>query len=552
MSPAERFRRARDLLWTHRENLELATQHFAWPALDSFNWVRDHFDVIARDNASPGLRVVQGDGRPADFSFEQLRADSTRLSNALREWGILPGDRVLLMLPNVPELWLMTLALIRIGAVMVPASTLLRGSELDDRLERAQIRAIVTMPDLVPLFAQDSAERLRIVSGVAPGWRSLQDAETYPDAPWYADTHANDSLLLYFTSGTTSAPKLVEHTHQTYPVGHLSTMYWLGLRRGDTHLNLSSPGWAKHAWSSFFAPWNAEACVVAYQYDRFDAAELLRQLGSCQVTSLCAPPTVWRLLVQESRESWPGSLRELASAGEPLNPELIDRIRELTGLTVRDGFGQTETTAQVANSPGQRVIPGAMGRPLPGYTVVLLDGDGQPSDEGEIALPLARRPAGLMRRYVGSQQSIDEVETYYRTGDIARRDGDGYLHYIGRADDLFKCSDYRISPFELESILQEHPGVAESAVVPSPDSRRGSVPKAFVTAAPGFVPGMNLAVDILRHVAERTSPFRRVRRIEFAELPKTVSGKIKRAELKRLEAAREAPISPKPQEFWDQ
>jgi acetyl-CoA synthetase len=367
-------------------------------------------------------------------------------------------------------------------------------------------------------------------------------------------TRADDTLLLYFTSGTTSKPKLVEHSHQSYPVGHLSTMYWLGLLPGDVHLNISSPGWAKHAWSNFFAPWNAGATAFVFKFDRFDAKALLDVLARCAVTSLCAPPTVWRLMVQEDLRSYAVALRELVAAGEPLNPEIIDQVERAWGITIRDGYGQTETTAQIGNSPGQPLKPGSMGRPMPGYPVVLLDAEGREADEGEISLRLDPRPVGLMKGYFEDPDLSAAAfgEGYYRTGDVASRDGDGYITYVGRADDVFKASDYRISPFELESILIEHPAVAEAAVVPSPDPVRLAVPKAFVTLAPGYAPSRELAKDILAYAREHLAPFKRIRRLEFGELPKTISGKIRRVDLRRSERARRATGERAELEFWDE
>ena len=325
-----------------------------------------------------------------------------------------------------------------------------------------------------------------MVGADLPGWSRFEEAYAEPDAfvP-DGETRATDPLLLYFTSGTTAQPKLVLHTHQSYPVGHLSTMYWIGLREGDVHWNISSPGWAKHAWSSTFAPWNAGATVFGYHYARFEPRRALDTIVRCGVTTLCAPPTVWRMLVGEDLGAWPVALREVVGAGEPLNPEVIERVRRAWGLTIRDGYGQTETTAQVGNPPGQPVKPGSMGRPLPGYRIVLLNEAGAEADEGEIVLPLDPPPLGLMEGYLDdASRSADALRAgVYHTGDVAERDADGYITYVGRADDVFKSSDYRISPFELESALVEHPHVAEAAVVPSPDPVRLSVPKAFVVLA---------------------------------------------------------------------
>jgi acetyl-CoA synthetase len=375
-------------------------------------------------------------------------------------------------------------------------------------------------------------------------------------------TRASDPLLLYFTSGTTARPKLVEHTHASYPVGHLSTVYWIGLQPGDIHLNISSPGWAKHAWSNVFAPWNAEATALILGYERFSADLLLRAFGEQRVSTFCAPPTVWRMLIQSDLGAADVStLRECVAAGEPLNPEVIERVRDAWQITVRDGYGQTETTAQVGNTPGEPLKLGSMGRALPGYTVTLLDPvTGEPAGEGELCLDLSHRPLGLMTGYRGdpARDAAAMRGGFYHTGDVASRDGDGYLTYVGRTDDVFKASDYRISPFELESVLIEHEFVAEAAVVPSPDPLRLAVPKAYVTLTAGAEPCGETALAILAYTRERLAPYKRVRRLEFADLPKTISGKIRRVELRDQENDRHggaAAAAPGPRgvtEFWEE
>jgi acetyl-CoA synthetase len=340
-------------------------------------------------------------------------------------------------------------------------------------------------------------------------------------------------------------------------------MYWIGLQPGDVHLNISSPGWAKHAWSNLFAPWNAAATVLILGHERFSPQALLDAIGACGVTTFCAPPTVWRLLIQSDLTSADtATLRECVAAGEPLNPEVIEQVRRAWDITVRDGYGQTETTAQIGNSPGQPVEPGTMGRPLPGYAVALVDPiTGDPAPEGEICLDLSDRPLGLMTGYQGDPERDAEAMRggYYHTGDVAARDDEGYLTYIGRTDDLFKASDYRISPFELESVLIEHEAVAEAAVIPSPDPMRLAVPKAYVTLVAGAEASPETALSILAHARERLAPYKRVRRLEFSELPKTISGKIRRVELREQESNRlgqDAPAAPADvrgiTEFWEE
>jgi acetyl-CoA synthetase len=555
MSNSRDFLALRDQLLRTREDWALARGEFRWPAFQEFNWVHDYFEVIAADNHAAALRVVDDAGAEQSLSFAQMLQRSAQVAGFFADLGLTRGDRLLVMLPNGVPLWETMLAAIRLGVVMIPATTLLESGDLRDRLERGGVKAVITESALGARFAGLPGAPLRIAVGrELAGWipyaQSLTAAANFTAAP----TRADELLLLYFTSGTTARPKLVAHTHVSYPVGHLSTMYWLGVKPGDVHLNLSSPGWAKHAWSCFFAPWNAQATILAYHYERFDVHSLLQKLVDCQVTTFCAPPTVWRMLIQSDLRAWRVNLREVTSAGEPLNPEVIAQVRDAWGVTIRDGFGQTETTAVAGNPPGEPIKPGSMGRPLPGYPVVLLDSQGQPAQEGEICLDLAQRPLGLMQCYLDDPERTASAmgDGYYHTGDVASSDAAGYLTYVGRRDDVFKSSDYRISPFELESVLIEHAAVAEAAVVPSPDPLRLSVPKAFVVLAAGVAPDAATAASILKHVRERVSPFKRIRRLEFAPLPKTISGKIRRVELRALEEARRAAGARRPQEFWEE
>jgi acetyl-CoA synthetase len=529
------FRTARDLLLRHRTDYEAARDQFAWPELDEFNWALDWFDVIAREHPDrEALRVV-GDGATS-FCYGEMARRSGRVANWLRGLGVRRGDRVLIMLGNIGPLWEVMLAAMKLGAVIIPASTLLRPADLADRVRRGRVRAVVTEPAHAAKFSP--GDWIGVVTGEAEGWHSYAESADAPeDFTPDGVTRASDPLLLYFTSGTTAQPKLVGHTHASYPVGHLSTMYWIGIQPGDVHLNISSPGWAKHAWSNVFAPWNAGATVLVLNYDRFSAPGLLAAFGEQRVSTFCAPPTVWRMLIQADLPAADVStLRECVAAGEPLNPEVIEQVRKAWGITVRDGFGQTETTAIVGNSPGQPVKAGSMGRPLPGYPVVLA---GEQGVDGEICLDLTRRPLGLMSGYLDDDELNASAMRggLYHTGDVASCDDDGYITYVGRMDDVFKASDYRISPFELESVLIEHPAVTEAAVVPSPDPVRLAVPKAFVTV--NSEPSRELAESIMEFCRSRVAPYKRIRRLEFvSDLPKTISGKIRRVEL------RERAVSP--------
>jgi acetyl-CoA synthetase len=556
-SATEEFRSARDFLLRHREDYATAYAGFHWPRPAHFNWALDWFDVIAEANDRPALWIVEEDGTEARLTFAELSARSNRVANWLRAQGVRPGDRIVVMLGNQAELWETALAAMKLRAVVIPATPLLGPADLADRIERGGARQVIVRSGDTAKFDAVPGDYTRIaVGGATEGWLRYEDAygsaDAYePDGP----TPADEPLMLYFTSGTTAKPKLVQHTHVSYPVGHLATMYWIGLRPGDVHLNISSPGWAKHAWSNLFAPWNAEATVFIHNYTRFDAGRLMAEMDRAGVTSFCAPPTVWRMLIQADLSALRTPPREAVAAGEPLNPEVIAHVRRSWGLTIRDGFGQTETAVQVANSPGQPLKTGSMGRPTPGFTVELLDPlTGEPSDEGEISVSLAGpsgRPVGVMTGYAGEPDRTAEAMAggYYRTGDIGSRDTDGYITYVGRSDDVFKASDYKISPFELESALLEHEAVAEAAVVPAPDPLRLAVPKAYVVLAEGWKPDADTARALFAHSRAVLAPYKRLRRLEFAELPKTVSGKIRRVELRERTAAGDVTVEYREEDF---
>lgn len=555
MPSANTFLQARDFLIRHREDYEVACRDFEWPRDSHFNWALDFFDAQARGNERLALWIVNDDGATSQLSYAQASERSNRVANYLRGLGVKRGDRVLVMLPNVLPLWELTLAIIKLGAVISPAATLLTRLELEDRVERGGMAFLVTDHARAPMCEglQPGLGRI-IVGGALAGWSDFDLAQAcsavfQPDGA----TASTDPLLLYFTSGTTAKAKMVLHTHASYPVGHLSTMYWTGLRPDDLHWNISSPGWAKHAWSCFFAPWNAGAGVFIFEQARFDASRTLDMIVRCGVTSLCAPPTVWRAFALLDLASYPVRLREVLAAGEPLNPEIIDKIRSAWGLTIRDGYGQTETTCIVGNSPGQPVKSGSMGRPMPGYQVVLLDTEGQESAEGEVSVVLKPAPVSIMHGYAGDAQrtAIALGGSHYRTSDVATKDAQGYYTFVGRTDDVFKSSGYRVSPFELESILIEHPSVAEAAVVPSPDANRLAVPKGFVVLKPGLAPDATAARALFVFLKERVAPFKRIRRLQFSELPKTISGKIRRVELRHAEAARHASGQRDSHEYWD-
>ncbi len=553
-------RDVRDFLLANRTDYAATLAGFHWPELTEFNFALEWFDVVAAEH--PGraaVTIVSADLTARSWSYAELSRRSDQVANWLLSLGVRRGSKLIVMLNNTIELWEVMLGIYKIGAVAIPTSTLLSATDLAYRCEHGGASAVVAPTALAGRFGDLDESLIRI--GVGPdlpsGWVTVADSlsasTTFePDQP----TPAGDPSLLYFTSGTTSRPKLVRHTQVSYPVGHLSTMWWLGVQPGDVHLNISSPGWGKHAWSNFFAPFLAQATVFVFNYERFDAAALMKVMDAHQVTTFCAPPTVWRMLIQADLTQLSHPPRELLGAGEPLNPEVITKVRQAWGATIRDGFGQTEMTCCIGNSPGQLVKDGSMGRPMPGYPVVLLDpvtGERR-SDEGEICLDLSQPILGLMDGYHNDPEMTAEAcrNGFYHTGDIASMDADGYLTYVGRADDVFKASDYKISPFELESILLEHPYVTEVAIVPSPDPVRAAVPKAFIClVADAAGRQVEAARAIFEHAQSRLSGYQRVRIVEFVtELPKTISGKIRRVELREREAVRVAAHDSTGQ-FWE-
>ncbi|HVP56016.1 MAG TPA: AMP-binding protein [Candidatus Eisenbacteria bacterium] len=552
MNPTRKFIAARQFLLDNRTDYEKACREFRWPDLSDFNWARDWFDVYAQGNSKTALWLLRESGEEVRFTYQELAERSDRVAHFLQRKGVEPGDRIVLCLPNVAAIWELMLAAIKIGAVVVPTTTLATESEIRDRLERSGARIVVTEEGLLDRIPPDAEVTRIVVGGQSANWTPYESSLEESPSCQAVHTKATDPFLLYFTSGTTAKAKLVLHTHQSYPVGHLSTMYWIGIQESDIHQNISSPGWAKHAWSCVFAPWNAGATTFVYDAPRFRPANSLRAVDEVGVNTLCAPPTVWRMLIRDDLGKKPRGLRELASAGEPLNPEVIDQVEKAWGLVIRDGYGQTETTALIGNSPGQVVKLGSMGRPLPGFQIMVVDLQDKECQEGEVAVNLTPRPTGLMTGYMDDP---DRTQTamqngLYHTGDQAFVDENGYFFFVGRGDDVFKSSDYRISPFELESALMEHPLVAEVAIVPSSDPIRTNVPKAFITMVAGSTPSEETARDILLFAKEKLAAYKRVRKLEFHELPKTISGKIRRAELRKLEAQRVKDGERSSLEFW--
>lgn len=560
MNNTEKFRAARDVLLKFREDYNSARKEFSWPLFENFNFAYDWFDAIAADPQradTPALILTEPDGTSARYTWAELSQRSTQVARWLSDNGLKRGESMIVMLGNEIALWEVMLAGMKLGAVIIPSTTQLTSADLNDRITRGKARWVITSAEQVSKFEQVPGDYtiVQVGGAASEGILSFEDSHSAEisfslDTP----TAADETMLLYFTSGTTSKAKLVQHSHTSYPVGHLATMYWIGLEPGDVHLNIASPGWGKHAWSNFFGPWIAEATVFVYNYVRFDALALMNQMDIENVTSFCAPPTVWRYLIQEDLSTLTAPPRKLVSAGEPLNAEVIEQVRRAWGQVIRDGYGQTETTAQIGNPPGEEIKVGAMGRPLPGYEVELRNpSTGQPADVGEICLRLDPAPVGLMKGYFEDAEKTAEAmrDGVYHTGDIAERDEEGVLTYVGRADDVFKSSDYRLSPFELESVVMEHPAVAEVAVVPSPDPLKLSVPKAFVVLAAGFEASAEVAESILKYSREHLAPYKRIRRLEFTELPKTISGKIRRVELRLAEGEQHSKGQVSPKEYRD-
>ncbi|MFD0377605.1 AMP-binding protein [Streptomyces sp. NPDC127112] len=534
------FRAARDILLETRTDLDRAHRLFSWPRLERFNWALDWFDVIAAGNRRTAVRVLGPDGEEA-VSFQDLAARSDQVASWLRTNGVRRGDRLLVCLNNGVALWETILAGIKLGAVLVPTYPSAPAGDLADRILRAGVRHVVTEPELTPKFREVPGSWTPLCTGTAPpGWVPYEESREQPGGfEPDAATGADDPLFCYFTSGTTSLPKMVVHTHTSYPVGHLSGMYWNGVRPGDVHLNISAPGWAKHAWSSLFVPFNAEASLVVFRDPAPHPEWILTALREAGVSTFCAPPTVWRGMVAAGLGARPAGLREATSAGEPLDASLIDPVRAAWGVWLRDGYGQTETTCQVGNPPGRVPEPGAMGRPMPGYRMRVVDEvtgrDVGPGRAGQLCVDLEERPAGIMAGYLGDEERTAEAFAggLYHTGDLVTVSPSGAISYRGRDDDMFKSFDHRIAPLELETAILGHPAVAQAAVVPVPHEEGLFVPKAFVVPASGWEPDASSARAILTHAATVLPPEKMIRVVHFTDsLPLTISGKVQRSVLR--------------------
>jgi len=519
---------------------------------ERFNWAREVFEGrhLKRSPDRPALVWADDRDHELRLTYRQFVESGNRLLNLLRRLGLKEQQSFFVMLPVYPEVWLSYYAAIKGGFVLVPAATILTEADIEYRFR--QIHPGAVLADPVSAKKIDWAENAMgipipvklIAGGERPGWTTVETSRAEPKGATPAPTRSTDPLFLFFTSGTTGLPKVVTHTHTSYPVGHLTTTAWIGVRPGDVHSNISQAGWAKFAWSSFFAPWNVGATTFAYHYSgRFDPRGQLKALEDHRVTTFCAPPTVWRMFILEDLSRYQFRFRECVSAGEPLNPEVIDAWRKGTGVTLRDGYGQTESTLMVGNFPGREIKAGSVGWPSFLYDMHVVDEHGVEVDagkEGNIAVRLSPRPAGLFAGYLGASPEVNAKAfrgDWYLTGDRAYRDPDGRFWFVGRADDVIKSSDYRIGPFEVESALAEHPAVAEAAVVGSPDPIRGALVKAFVILRPGQTPSGDLARDIFLFCRTKLAPYKIPRILEFCpELPKTLSGKIRRTDLRKAEA----------------
>ena len=540
---------------------EAERRDFSLTAPADFNWAFDVVDRWAEDPHKSAMLWVDARGDERNITFDAFRRRSNRLANALEQLGVRRGDRVFLMLPRLAEWWESILAIMKIGAISMPGTTLLTPKDIVYRSSLAETRVAITDAAGAARFDEvrqqcPSLEIMIIVGaadgqGARPGWSSYEAivAAASEERARLA-TPSDDPCMIYFTSGTVGYPKMVLHTHASYPLGHTITgKYWLDLRPTDLHWNLSETGWAKAAWSNLFGPWNMGATVFTYDgRGKFSARETLEFLQKYPITTFCAPPTIYRMLVLENLSAYKLThLRHCTGAGEPLNPEVIDTWRAATGLTIRDGYGQTETVLLCGNFPPLPVKPGSMGKPSPGFEVAVVDDDGAvlpPGREGDIAVKIApQRPLGLFKEYWRNPEATAGAirGDWYITGDRALVDEDGYFWFVGRADDVIISAGYRIGPFEVESALVEHPAVAEAAVVASPDPLRGEIVKAFVILAPGHAASDALAAELQEHVKNSTAPYKYPREVEFvAELPKTISGKIRRVELRERERQRKA------------
>ncbi len=556
MSGLDSFLKVRDFLLSVKSYAE-AVDGFEWPDLSKFNWATDYFDHMARGNFNLAVICTDGGEVERKVTFDEMRRKSNQVANFLRDLGLQKGDRVFMIMDSSVDLLELMLGIMKAGGVIIPGATLLPSKDIADRIERGNIKFVIANDEYAHrvLEAGNVLSRLKAMINVGDDIEHVHDDEdipsfiNYKNAEKYSEeyeppfiTYSNDPLFLFFTSGTTAKPKLVTHTH-IYPVGHLTTMYWIGLQKGDIHYNISSPGWGKYAWSSFYAPWNAESTVVLFRYKRFEARSVLKVMEKYRVTTLCAPLSALKLLTIEDLSAYNLKLREVVSAGEPLIPDVVKRVESALGVDVREGYGQTETTLSVGNFKGEPRKNLSFGKPAPGYHVDVLNnfldelGSGE---DGQLCVKtFPTRPLGLMQGYDDEELNRNVFKgNWYLSGDSVYKDEDGYFYFIGRTDDVFKSLDYRISPFEVESELSVHPAVLEAGVIPTEDERGRIVPKAFVILKPDYKPSREVALDIFRFIRNNMAPYKRPRSIEFLrEFKKTISAKLMRKSLREYEAS---------------
>lgn len=530
-----------------------------------FNWVKEVFEDINVKDHPEATALIWTDGQNIEqFTFADTIKNCNQLLNFLRRKNIQQSDVVFSQLPLLPANWICYLTAMKGGLQLVPAATILNMQDIAYRFDRLLPNVVIADPhnaskiDEAEKFCRKNIELKIIVHGERKGWHSWTEIFQEPATAEPAQTKSDDPLFLFFTSGTTGMPKVVTHTHLSYPLGHLTTASWIGLKHGDLHYNISQPGWAKFAWSSFFAPWSTGATIFAYNHTgKFIAKEQLQMIEQYKVSTFCAPPTVFRMLIQENLTDYLFSLRECVAAGEPLNPEIIDSWRKGTGHLIRDGYGQTETSCLIANLPGGHIKPGSMGTPTFLYDIAIADEHGRECskfEEGNICVrTTGTRPNGVFASYLGDPEKEKDVfkNGLYYTGDKAYFDEDGYIWFVGRDDDVIKASDYRVGPFEVESILLEHPSIVESAVVGSPHDVRGNEIKAFVILAEGYTPDKTLADEIFIYCRKHLASYKMPRIIQFVpSLPKTISGKIRRVELRSVEAEKKLKQQKDPAEYF--
>lgn len=529
-----------------------------------FNWVQEIFEEIHVKETPDKTALLWTDGEVTHhYTFQTMYNRYNQLLNFLRSKGIEKGDVILTQMMLQRINWVTHLAAIKGGYQLSPAASILGVKDLVYRFQKIAPKVIIADLDNVDKIDQAEKEAgLQIpikllVDGERDGWYPLSVLDEQNTEASCEATKPDDTLFLFFTSGTTGMPKIVCHTQLSHPIGHLTTTAWIGLTPDDIHYNISQPGWAKFAWSSLFAPWNVGATIFAHHTkERFNAATTLKLIEKHKITTLCSPPTVLRFLIQEDLKSYNFSLRQCVAAGEPLNPEIIEEWKAGTGILIRDGFGQTESTCMVANYPNAKVKFGSMGKPTFLYDIIIADDDGNElstNEEGNICVKTdTKQLNGIFKGYLFDKVKEAEVfrNNVYFTGDKAYKDEDGYIWFIGRDDDVIKASDYRIGPFEVESALLEHHSVLESAVVASPHPIKGFEVKAFIILNDPTLASKELADALFIYSREHLAPYKMPRKIEFVtELPKTISGKIRRVELRALQAERIAKKIPVELEF---